>query len=469
MTLLGAYVFPHPPIIIPEIGRGEEVEAQNTIIGVNKLAEDIAQKEPATIIVITPHGPVFDDAVCISTEEKLYGDFKRFGNSKLNFEFNNNSDLTDKIITSANLEGILVGELNKSFARQYNISTDIDHGTLVPLYFVNKRYTNYKLIHISMGLLPYQDLYKFGMSINNIIKEVEEKVVVIASGDLSHRLLKTAPAGYHPRGKEFDEKLISLIKQNDVESILNLDNELVECAGECGLRPIIILYGILDGYNIKPEVVSYEGPFGVGYATVKYDILGQSNTSIYQKIVENNIKKIEDIRSKEDEYVTLARTTLEKYVKDGIIIDVPKNISKELLENRAGVFVSIKKHGKLRGCIGTISPTRKNIAEEIIHNAISAGTRDPRFFPVEEDELDDLVYSVDVLKEPEPVKSKDELDVKKYGIIVRKGSRTGVLLPNLEGVDTVEQQIQIALSKAGIAEYENYTMERFEVVRHGTK
>ena len=137
-----------------------------------------------------------------------------------------------------------------------------------------------------------------------------------------------------------------------------------------------------------------------------------------------------------------------------------------MLEEKAGVFVSIKKNGQLRGCIGTIQPQRDNIAEEIIHNAISAGVRDPRFMPVDGSELGDLVYSVDVLEKHESVDTDDELDPKKYGVIVRSGLRSGLLLPNLEGIDTVREQIEIALQKAGIRPDEHYTLERFEVKRH---
>jgi AmmeMemoRadiSam system protein A len=137
-----------------------------------------------------------------------------------------------------------------------------------------------------------------------------------------------------------------------------------------------------------------------------------------------------------------------------------------MTENRAGAFVSLKKYGQLRGCIGTISPAYSNIAQEIIGNAISAGTRDPRFHPVRKDELDGIVYSVDILGEPEPIESIDQLDVKRYGVIVRAGRRSGLLLPDLEGVDTPEEQVSIALRKAGIRPDENYRMERFEVVRH---
>jgi len=162
----------------------------------------------------------------------------------------------------------------------------------------------------------------------------------------------------------------------------------------------------------------------------------------------------------------LARKALETYVKEGKVLEVPGDIPGEMLESKAGTFVSLKKHGQLRGCIGTTGPTRKNIAEEIIYNAISSGTRDPRFFPVEPGELDKLVYSVDVLKEPEPIDSIEELDVIKYGVIVTKDGCSGLLLPNLEGVDTPKKQVKIALQKAGIKPGEDYSMERFEVIRH---
>jgi AmmeMemoRadiSam system protein A len=165
-------------------------------------------------------------------------------------------------------------------------------------------------------------------------------------------------------------------------------------------------------------------------------------------------------------YVCLAKKALETYVKTGRVMDVPDDVPDEMLKNKAGTFVSIKKNGELRGCIGTIMPTKANIALEIISNAISSGTRDPRFNAVKMDELDLLSYSVDVLLEPEPIDSIKDLDVKKYGVIVRSGFRSGLLLPNLEGVDTPEEQVSIALQKAGISFREDFTMERFEVLRY---
>ena len=153
-------------------------------------------------------------------------------------------------------------------------------------------------------------------------------------------------------------------------------------------------------------------------------------------------------------------------MKNKRMLKIPPDLPAELTEKRAGVFVTLKKDGDLRGCIGTISPVTGNIAEEIIRNAVSSCSHDPRFYPVREEELDTLEYSVDVLKEAERIDSIDQLDVNKYGVIVTSGYRRGLLLPNLEGVDSVQQQLAIALSKAGIASGEKFEMERFEVVRH---
>ncbi|RCW49280.1 MULTISPECIES: AmmeMemoRadiSam system protein A [unclassified Halanaerobium] len=169
--------------------------------------------------------------------------------------------------------------------------------------------------------------------------------------------------------------------------------------------------------------------------------------------------------SSDTKFITdLARKSVEAYVKSGIQIDVPDDLP-EILQQRCGAFVTLKKNNKLRGCIGTIKAVQKNAAEEIICNAISAAEKDPRFSPVQKDELDELEISVDLLSEPEKVKSLDELDPKKYGIIVQGNHQTGLLLPDLDGIDTVEKQIAVARKKAGLSESEDITIYRFSVRR----
>lgn len=174
---------------------------------------------------------------------------------------------------------------------------------------------------------------------------------------------------------------------------------------------------------------------------------------------------MQEKESRMSEIAKLAKDTVELYIKTKKVMSLPKDLSIELKQKR-GVFVSIKKKGELRGCIGTLSPTQPNLALEIINNAISSATRDPRFPPVKEDELKDLTYSVDVLGDSELVKEKSELNPERYGVIVESGWKRGVLLPDLEGVDSVEEQLDIALRKAGIRSNEKYEIYRFEVKRY---
>ncbi len=224
----------------------------------------------------------------------------------------------------------------------------------------------------------------------------------------------------------------------------------------------MIMAGALDATAVEATVLSHEDVTGVGYGICTFYPQGPDEQ---RHFLDRYLQKWSHEMS-QDAYVNLARKSLESYILRGETISVPSDLPAEMLETRAGAFVSIHKFGKLRGCIGTILPTEKNVAKEIIENAISASTRDPRFDPVEADELKWLEINVDVLSEPEDIASAAELDVKKYGVIVTNGMRRGLLLPDLDGVDTVEEQINIAKQKAGIYPDEPVSLQRFEVIRH---
>ncbi len=465
--IVAGYLMPHPPIILKEIGGGKEKEIQSTIDGMEEVAKNIKEKMPKTIILITPHGPVFSDAVAISFKSQLEGNMASFGAEQVKIVKDNDLELANRIIKYANEKNIPCAMIDDELAKEYKISTELDHGAMVPLYFVDKEYIHYRLIHITYGLLPNEDLYSFGKSIQEAVEEGEEDIVVIASGDLSHKLKEDGPYGYNSAGEEYDSLIISLIENLEVEKIIDIDRNLCEEAGECGMRSIDIMLGSCDGYEISSKIISYEGPFGVGYGVAKLEIHNKHRErQLLDKLYKAQKDKIADIRRKEDEYVKLARESLENYIKNGNMIETPKEIHGELINDKKGVFVSIKKDGELRGCIGTIGATTQNVAREIIENAIKAGTEDPRFYPVEEEELKYLIYSIDVLMSPEPIKSLENLDVNKYGIIISLNERRGLLLPNLKGIDTVEEQVRIALVKAGIAPNERYNIQRFEVIRH---
>ena len=218
---------------------------------------------------------------------------------------------------------------------------------------------------------------------------------------------------------------------------------------------------------MKARRLSYEGPFGVGYGICAYQAGGEdARRNFKAQFEEKERVRLQKQRGQEDAYVRLARKAIETYVRTGQEIQVPKGLPAEMGSQQAGAFVSIKEDGRLRGCIGTIRPVCPSLAEEVIQNAISACSRDPRFPPITEDELDKLSVSVDVLGDTQEIESLGQLDVKRYGVVVSKGYKRGLLLPNLEGVDTVEEQVAIARQKAGVGPEEKVRLERFEVVRH---
>ena len=221
--------------------------------------------------------------------------------------------------------------------------------------------------------------------------------------------------------------------------------------------------GVFDKTNVESKEYSHEDITGVGYGICSFYPKDKNNDRNFyeQYLIEEENKVISS-----DELVNLAKATIENYIKKDEIIKVPDNASLEITQKRAGVFVSIHKFGELRGCIGTFLPTKNSIAEEIIRNAISASTEDPRFDRITEEELKYLEINVDVLEEPKEIQSIEELDVKKYGIIVHSGYKRGLLLPDIDGVDTVKQQIEIAMRKGNINSDEEIKIEKFEVIRH---
>lgn len=450
-NIAGTFIFPHPPIMVEEVGGSETKKVSDSVAGALKASECIAAIKPDVIVLITPHGAMLEDTMTIAADERLEGSLARFGAPETKLSFDNDLELADKIMDMADKKQAYCIPIHEDVKKTYRVQPGMDHGAMVPLYFVTKKYRQFKLVHITYSLLSREQHYKLGIAIRDAVTELDRKAVIIASGDLSHRLTRNAPAGYNPRGSEYDRKYMKIIREGNITELLSMPADLLTSAGECAYNSTIVLMGSLDGCSIKGEIISYEGPFGVGYCVAEI----QAEACMDKDTVKSS-----------DPYVKLAIETLETYVGTGRQIAVPEGLPEEMITCRAGVFVSLKKYGELRGCIGTIRPTTKNIAMEIIQNAISAGTGDPRFLPVEENELSELVYSVDVLGESEPIKTKEELDVKKYGVIVRSGYRSGLLLPNLEGVDTVDYQVNIALQKAGIRSGEPYKLERFEVVRH---
>ncbi len=462
-----AYVVPHPPVLIPEIGQGREMEVKDTISAYESVAQEIAAFQPDTIVIISPHSVVYSDYIHISPGESAYGSFTKFGVPQIRFDVNYDTELVSLLTQKARENNISAGTLGEKEGH-------LDHGTMVPLYFIQQAYKDFKVVRIGISNLSFQEHYEFGQCLASALSELGRKAVIIASGDLSHRLKDDGPYQFAPEGPEFDQQLTEAIDKAEFLSLLEFDVEFCEAAGECGLRSFIIMAGALDKKAVNSKLYSYQGNFGVGYAVAKLEESGVDvGRNFGEQFQEREEKKLKEAKENEDAYVRLARKSLESIIRDKKELELSpselESLPKELLEKRAGVFVSLKKQGRLRGCIGTILPTQDTIAAEIIKNAVSAGLSDFRFEPVTVEELPELLISVDVLGEPETIQSMEQLDEKKYGVIVTEGTKGGLLLPNLENVTSVQQQVEIALQKAGIEkkpDESGFTMQRFEVVRH---
>jgi len=462
MPITGAFIMPHPPIILPQVGRGEEKKVQDTINSCRIVAERIAALKPETIVITSPHSVMYADYFHISPGNCAKGDMCRFGVDEGRFQINieYDCDFVSILQAEAAKHGIAAGTIGEK-------DKCLDHGTTVPLAFIYEKYTDFKIVRIGLSGLPLSDHYAFGECISKAAEKSGKNIVFIASGDLSHKVSSQSHYGFTAEGVLFDEQITNAMKNADFLKFLTFDEYIIERAAECGLRSFVIMAGALDGKDVKSELLSYEGTFGVGYGVASFIPCGENKDRRFldaYKRLENS--QLLDIEANEDKYVKLARYSIETYIKTGKIADLPTDLPDDMTGRKAGVFVSLKKHGNLRGCIGTISPVTKNIANEIMRNAVSAATEDPRFEALRATELSEIVYSVDVLSSPEPVSSIDSLDSLRYGVIVISGHKRGLLLPNLEGVDTPEQQIAIACRKAGINEDETFRIERFEVVRH---
>ncbi|HOS31011.1 MAG TPA: AmmeMemoRadiSam system protein A [Treponemataceae bacterium] len=460
MPILGTCMVPHPPLIAGSVGRGKEQKAKKTIEAFHKEAKRIALLKPQTIIISSPHAPLYADYFHISPGKAGYGDFYQFGDESTSISCAYDEEFVRNLENLCKAQGFPAGTLGTK--------TDIlDHGTMVPLYFINQYYTDYELVRIGLSSLSYFEHYKLGQLIAYTSTLLGRSVYYVASGDLSHKLLPEGPYGFAEEGPVYDERLMEAMSRGDFLSLFDFSEDFCEAAAECGHRSFCIMAGFLDRTRVVSEKLSYEGPFGVGYGICAFSPVEEDDSRNYlEQAIQNEREKTSTFRKNEDAYVSLARQSLEYFVTHGSVMEIPEHIDAELSGQKAGVFVSLKKHGKLRGCIGTISPVHESTAAEIIHNAVSSASLDHRFNPVTKEELIDLVYSVDVLGPIEKIDGEDELDPKQYGVIVSCGMKRGLLLPNLEGVDTVEQQIDIARRKAGISPVEKTRLERFEVIRH---
>lgn len=444
-------LFPHPPIMIPEIGGTELQKMKKTVQAVTEASELIVSLKPETIVLISPHNYVFPDGAAIFPEPVITGNLGNFGYPDLTMTCHTDMTLARAIMDLAKDKTSLY-IIDHEWATTYGHPLQIDQGSFVPLYYLRQAGFTGTVVLLAPRFDDYRAMEVLGDVVATAAEQTGRRVAIVASGDLSHRLLPGSPNGYSPKGEVFDQTVMSALKHQDKTELETMSSSLIDEAGMCGLPSVYFLFGTLSHLHPVMPVYSYEGPFGVGYGVALY-VNDKDRKEAPQPL-------LHDIR------VDLARQSISYYLKHHSFMAVPKDLPEDLAENKAGAFVSLHKGSNLRGCIGTFLPMQLNEASEIIHNAVSAATRDPRFYPVQPEELKDLSISVDVLGTPEPVASEQDLDPKKYGVIVMSHAQTGLLLPDLEGVDTVQQQIDIAKEKAGIPPQVRPDLYRFTVTRY---
>jgi len=459
-NIQGGIMVCHPPLILPNIGRGEEKKIAEITAAYKQAADEIRKMDPDTIVIVSPHAPSYMDYIQLSKPAVSKGNMAQFRDPMDSFVIHNDLELVDEMEKLAKAEGFPMGTLGVQ-------NGDLDHGTMVPLYFIQDLLKDKKVVRMGIGGLSNLDHYHAGEILAKAADKLGRKVAVIASGDLSHCQKADSSYGYKPCGPAYDKEIMEIMGNGDFLKLVEMPEKEAEDAMVCGHKPFCVMAGSFDGLKPDSKALAHSAEFGVGYGIATYtDLKEDPSRHFYEKASADKKAAWQKRLAKEDPYIKLARDTINAYIKEGMMPPLPDHLPEELYSTRAGAFVSLHEDGQLRGCIGTTEPTQKNLGREIQMNAVSACSRDPRFYPVRPDELDKLEISVDVLKKPEPCTLED-LDPQRYGVIVSKNGKRGLLLPHLDGVDTVEQQVSIAKQKAGLkADEPGCSYERFEVIRH---
>jgi AmmeMemoRadiSam system protein A len=435
--------------MVEEVGGTRASATSDSSAAMAEAARTLAAFDPDTIVIMSPHSPAISDAFAVDTAARYIGSLAQFGAPDLVLEYHGDPELANRILEYLDDAGIPAVDRG---AVPSLASGELDHGVLVPMSFLDRE-ARWPIVDLSLSYLPLDLHAQVGAHVAAAAESLGRRIAFVASGDCSHRLTQDAPAGYSPRAVELDQKLVELIEVSDFDSLARIDPELIEEGGECGLRSFVTLGGAAAPASAR--LLSYEGPWGVGYLTA----LVNESSATPASGAKGGAPGLDG-----HEIVSLARSAIDTYVREGRVLE-PGRLHDADLPMRAGAFVSLHINGQLRGCIGTIAPVTGSLSEEVVRNAIEAATSDPRFPPVTSDELEFLDVKVDVLHEPEPCEQGD-LDPSTYGVIVKSGPQRGLLLPDLEGVDTVEQQVAISRRKAGITPGEPVCLERFRVDRY---
>ncbi|MBR6396616.1 MAG: AmmeMemoRadiSam system protein A, partial [Lachnospiraceae bacterium] len=301
MSILAAFMVPHPPLIVPAVGKGGEKEIIETTRAYERVADEIAALAPDTIIITSPHSVMYADYFHISPGSNAKGSFARFGAPEVSFKEEYDKNLTDMISDLAEKEGFPAGTLGEK-------DPALDHGTMVPLYFIRQKYRGGKIVRIGLSGLTLAEHYHFGQMIATAVNAIDVNAVIIASGDLSHKLQEYGPYGFAKEGPEYDKRIMEVCERADFGRLFDFDETFCEKAAECGHRSFVIMAGAFDGMAVKATKLSHQDVTGVGYGICTFYPQGADESRHFLKeYVENLEKELKEKAEKSDAYVKLAR------------------------------------------------------------------------------------------------------------------------------------------------------------------
>ncbi len=267
MTLVAGMIAPHPPVLIEQIGGQQILEVTETINALEKMSSIIADLKPDTLIFISPHSQINEDRFAINMSPRFNGSFEKFGAGDLELVIENDRETSEEICQSCARLDLPV--LSTEGANADNL----DWGVLVPYWFIGQ---GLPIVSLSISNLANEEHFRLGQAIYAAASESEKNLVFVASGDLSHRLTHEGPYGFSALGSVFDEKVKEIVASGRLSELLNIDNSLSVPAGECGLRSFVTLAGLLSKCEVESDILSYEGPFGIGYLVASLMVKGKS-------------------------------------------------------------------------------------------------------------------------------------------------------------------------------------------------
>jgi len=468
-----AGLMPHAPVLVPGVGGDRLVDVAATVRAMATVARRAVAAQPGTLVLVSPHSPRRPGTFGLWRTPRLRGSLERFGSLDDRVDLPFDRDFADQLEKEAARRGLQTWHIGDK---------SLDHGAVVPLCYLVAAGWKGPTVILSLNYPGEGGLEELGEAIAAVAQERQRRTAIIASGDMSHRLTPAAPCGFHADGRRFDETLIALLRQGAYREVARIDSDLEETAAEDAADSCRIAV-TAAGYRTEGhEVLSYEGPFGVGYGVaILFESVGAGKSVAESDLSGSHERERVDpetsTRSRSRPPGTLTQSEVLASFSDLPVVarraveaalgPGPKNPPFQAegeLTRRQSVFVTLHtKNGKLRGCIGSLAPTEKDLVWETWRFAVAAASHDYRFKPVTAAELPQMRFSVTVLGELEPVPSPEELDPAIYGVVVTAADgRKGVLLPDIAGIDSVAEQLAIARDKAGIGSAEPVELQRFK-------